>query len=137
MVNKIIPIQYLMAHVFFLVGWASFYFSGVFSYSLILYGFVLIPFLELILPRKIKFFFLSLDKEKNSFLYDFILYLTVPFQLFSVLYFLYVINDFQLTTYELIGKVLSMGTLCGHAINVAHELGHRTNKFEQFLFKNK
>ena len=28
-----------------------------------------------------------------------------------------------------------MGTLCGHSINIAHELGHRSNKFEQFLAK--
>ena len=28
-----------------------------------------------------------------------------------------------------------MGTLCGHSINVAHELGHRKNNFEQFLSK--
>ena len=28
-----------------------------------------------------------------------------------------------------------MGTLCGHSINVAHELGHRKNNYEQFLSK--
>ena len=133
--NKIIPIQYFFAHLFFVFGWVSFYFSGFLSYSLILYGFVLLPFLELLIPRGVKFFFLSLDHEKNSFLYDFILYLTVPFQFFSVFYFLYTVNNFELTTYELVGKVLSMGLLCGHAINVAHELGHRKNKFEQFLSK--
>ena len=70
----------IVASVMFVFGWISFYYSGVFSYSLVLYGFVLLPFLELLIPRKTKFFLLSLDQEKNSFLYDFILYLTVPFQ---------------------------------------------------------
>ena len=59
----------------------------------------------------------------------------IPFQVFSIFLFLYVINHFDLSTYEIIGKTFSMGTLCGHAINVAHELGHRKNKFEQFLSK--
>ena len=67
----------------------------------------------------------------KSFLYDFVLYITVPFQIFSICFFLFVINNFELTTYELVGKVLSMGILCGHAINIAHELGHRSNKFEK------
>jgi alkane 1-monooxygenase len=38
--------------------------------------------------------------------------------------------------WELSGKVLVMGLLCGtFGINVAHELGHRTNRSEQFLAK--
>jgi len=36
----------------------------------------------------------------------------------------------------LAGRIISMGLLCGtFGINVAHELGHRVNKFEQFLAK--
>jgi alkane 1-monooxygenase len=34
------------------------------------------------------------------------------------------------------GQVMAMGILCGSfGINVAHELGHRSNRIEQFLAK--
>ncbi len=135
MLKNIVPIQYMASIIFFVFGWISFYFSGVFSFSLILFGFVFLPFVEVFLPSNMKFFFLNADDKKDSFLYDLILYLTIPCQIFSIIFFLFVINAYELTTYDLIGKVLAMGTLCGHSINIAHELGHRTNKFEQFLSK--
>jgi alkane 1-monooxygenase len=38
---------------------------------------------------------------------------------------------------DTLGSIIGMGLLCGaFGINVAHELGHRTNKFEQFLAKS-
>jgi alkane 1-monooxygenase len=41
-----------------------------------------------------------------------------------------------LTTFDLIGRILVMGLLCGtFGINVGHELGHRVNRFEQTLAK--
>ena len=133
--NKIIPFQYLVAHLFFVVGWFSLYSPGIFSYSLMIFGFVILPILEIFLPKVSFNSFFDIDKTKNSFLYDLILYLTIPFQFFSIILFLYVINHFNLSIYEIIGKTLCMGILCGHSINVAHELGHRKNNFEQFLSK--
>ena len=56
MFNKLVPIQYLASSVFFIFGWISFYYSGVYSYSLVLFGFVLIPFLEIFLTKNMKFF---------------------------------------------------------------------------------
>ena len=44
-------------------------------------------------------------------------------------------SQINLETYEVIGRVLTMGTICGHSINIAHELGHRGRKFEQNLAK--
>ena len=36
----------------------------------------------------------------------------------------------------LVGRILSYGIMCGVVgINVAHELGHKTNKLDQFLAK--
>jgi len=133
--KNIIPLQYSSSFIFFIFGWISFYFSGVFSYSLILFAFVFLPLVEVFLPKNTKFFFLDLDSEKDNFIYDLILYLTIPLQYISLFLFLFVINNYDLSNYDLIGKVLAMGTLCGHSINIAHELGHRSNKFEQFLAK--
>ena len=135
MLKNIVPIQYMASFIFFVFGWVSFYFPGVLSFSLILFSFVFLPLVEVLLPPNMKFFFHDLDHKKDSFLYDLVLYFTVPFQYFSLVFFIYVINNYDLTIYELIGKALAMGTLCGHSINIAHELGHRTNKFEQFLAK--
>ena len=45
-------------------------------------------------------------------------------------------QDPQLHWWEIAGRVCSMGLLCGtFGINVAHELGHRVNKYEQVFAK--
>jgi alkane 1-monooxygenase len=50
--------------------------------------------------------------------------------------FLFSINEFAYSTIEYIGLVFSLGVVLGGlGINVAHELGHRATKFEQFLAK--
>ncbi|MFN8672074.1 MAG: alkane 1-monooxygenase [Candidatus Sericytochromatia bacterium] len=80
------------------------------------------------------------DNEKKEILnerfYDLLLYFNVPISYLVV--FLYVnsllFDSLQLS--ELIGITLSVGTVIGACcINVAHELGHRKNKFENFLAK--
>lgn len=62
------------------------------------------------------------------------MFLVVPFQYFFLYYFLYTYTE-DLTLFEKIGKIISMGALCAHAINVAHDLGHRHSRFAQFLSK--
>lgn len=71
--------------------------------------------------------------EKNSPLYDWILYLMVPIQWITLGFFIYVMKDASWDVVAL-GKVMAMGILCGsYGINVAHELGHRSKKSEQIL----
>jgi alkane 1-monooxygenase len=42
----------------------------------------------------------------------------------------------DLSGVDIAGRIVAMGLLCGaFGINAAHELGHRTNMFEQFLAK--
>ncbi len=72
--------------------------------------------------------------EKNNKLYTYILYITVPIQLFFLGWFLYVIQETNVTTADYVGRILAMGIMCGIiGINVGHELGHRNNRFEEFL----
>jgi alkane 1-monooxygenase len=60
----------------------------------------------------------------------------VPLQYFLLYTFLTHIGSSQSVS-DTLGSVIGMGLLCGaFGINVAHELGHRTNKFEQFLAKS-
>lgn len=82
---------------------------------------------------------LNFDKEqeeieKENKLYTYILYLVIPVQLIFLVWFLFSIQENGLTTTELIGRISAMGIMNGIlGINVGHELGHRNNRFEQFL----
>jgi len=68
--------------------------------------------------------------------YDYILYSVVPLHYASLIYFLFSLQQPELTLFDYAGRVLSMGILFGvFGINVAHELGHRVNVFEQTLAK--
>jgi alkane 1-monooxygenase len=61
----------------------------------------------------------------------------VVLQYVALYQFLNNITDPALKWYDIIGRVWVMGLLCGtFGINVGHELGHRTKKFEQFLAKS-
>jgi alkane 1-monooxygenase len=72
--------------------------------------------------------------EKENKMYTYILYLTVPVQLYFLYLFFYAIQEPHLTTFELIGRLFGMGLMSGTlGINVGHELGHRNNRFDQFL----
>lgn len=115
----------------------SLLFNGYWVFFAPLVAFVGIPTLEQILPRK-KTNHLA-EKEpsllSNRF-FDVLLYLNVPIQYGLLFYFLYLVTYADLTTMELVGKTLSMGIGCGIlGINVAHELGHRTLKYEQSMAK--
>jgi len=94
--------------------------------------FVLIPILELLFPSDNK----NLEEkekllaEKDPF-YNLLLYLMVPLQ---VAYLFWFLKLESIATSDSVGRALSMGIMCGViGINVGHELGHRLNRFEQFL----
>ena len=70
------------------------------------------------------------EKElaKDDKYYDWILYLLVPFQLFVVYYYLITISKPAISTLELVGYTMMMGTILGvNGINGGHELGHKTD----------
>ncbi len=72
--------------------------------------------------------------RQRSRAFDALLYVAVPVQIAWVLWF--VQGAHLLTPAEFVGGVLFSGTTCGVlAINVAHELGHRSRRFEQRLAK--
>lgn len=100
---------------------------------LVFFGFV--PLLELLFsPDKENLSKEQEEQEKENNLYTYILYATVPVQLFFLGWFLSMMKDTQLTTLEYVGRISAMGLLCGViGINVGHELGHRNNRFDQFL----
>lgn len=108
-------------------GWLTFLTPIVF------YG--IVPFLEFFLkPDKINFTKDEEKTEKANKLYTYLLYATIPVQIIFLFFFLNTINEPNLSTLELSGRIFSMGimsTIIG--INVGHELGHRNNKLDEFL----
>ena len=100
-------------------------------------AFVLIPLLELLFQPDAS----NHDEEKEkdllaNRLYDFLVYLVVPIQVFFLFFFFEVIGEANLTLFDRLGRLSAMGLLCGVlGINVAHELGHRVTWYEQLMSK--
>ena len=115
----------------------SFMAPGWWSFLLPIVAFILIPIMELFTGQdKVN---LSEEQEKEALedkFYDKLLYSMVPLQFFIVFFGLYIMKTQEWSTFELIGKVASMGTCCGIiGINLGHELGHRTDIKEQLMAK--
>lgn len=73
----------------------------------------------------------KMSKSKNKF-FDVLLYLNLPVLYGLLVYFIYILNTQSIHVATWIFLVLNMGILLGVlGINVAHELGHRTNWFEK------
>lgn len=73
---------------------------------------------------------------KEDKVYDYLLYIMVPLQFLLLWYFLNQIGNIYTPFYVKLGMTTAMGISCGVlGINVAHELGHRSNRFEQLLAK--
>jgi alkane 1-monooxygenase len=108
--------------------------EGVLSFLPLFVFFALVPLLELLLPKSWNTDAATeTDLAQPNLFYNLLLYSLVPLQWIFVLYFFTVQNEApDLQTWW--GRVLSMGLMCGIiGINVGHELGHRSSKFERFL----
>ena len=121
-------IRYLGAFVFILIGYYSLTTIGISTYSLVLFSFGVIPILELVIPPSA-----SLNEPKSVKAYTIVLYAIVPLYFGLLIYFLIIIGQ-ETNTLTLVGKITAMGMLHGiFGINMAHELGHRKSKLDQFL----
>lgn len=115
----------------------SFTSHGLRCYSPLIYAWIVIPLLELMIrPDSSNLDEAEEEMAKRDRTYDFILYFIVLLQVPTLFYFLYHIKDPGVTLVDRIGRIGSMGLLCGtFGINIGHELGHRVNRFEQWLAK--
>ena len=128
-------LKYLMAYSVPLSVVVSFYFKGPLSYVALAYVFLFIPLAESILPLKVeKHSADDINKRTLNRVFDWLLYLNVPIVYIILSYGLYNLSTSALSNYEHIGLVFALGILLAtNAVNVAHELGHRKNKFEVLL----
>tara|TARA_B100001093_G_scaffold519059_1_gene606243 strand:- start:3182 stop:4378 length:1197 start_codon:yes stop_codon:yes gene_type:complete len=130
-------LKYLFAYTVPFAAYFSFEGSGIWTYSLVLYAFLVIPLLDVIAGESSEN--LTEDdaaNKKTKWLFDIMLYLNLPL-VFGLLFFAFFkvyTNDYS--TLEYIGLSLSTGILLAtNGINVAHELGHRKPYIDRFISK--
>jgi alkane 1-monooxygenase len=130
-------IKYLSPLLLYSMAAVSFTHVGIWCWIVPIYSFGFIPLLELFLKVDTKNMTAAEEElAKADKMYDYLLYLAVFLQIPTLFFFLHSISQVELGVVDITGRILSMGILCGvFGINVAHELGHRNNKFEQALAK--
>ena len=128
-------LKYLFVYTIPVTVWISFHAEGWLTYLPLITYFGLVPFLELLVqPDSSNWDKRREEDEKNQSLYDWILFGTVPVQLFFLVYFFDVIQQTPAWSVEFYGRITAMGFMCGVVgINVGHELGHRQERWQQFL----
>lgn len=109
--------------------------NGPWTFLPLVVFFGMVPLLELLFPPDAR----NMENNdrvlaENDSFYDYLLYLMVPIQWGTLLYFLFAIQEPGLSYLELTGRISSMGLMCGIiGINVGHELGHRKPGLAHFL----
>lgn len=130
-------LKYFIAYIAPLASFAAVIWQGYWSFATVVVAFVMIPLAEQFAGGTTANLTPEEEAKKAvSPLFDALLYLNLPI-LFAALwlYFSAVANG-GLQTWEVVGMTLSVGILVGTiGINVAHELGHRTKKYEQLMAK--
>ena len=130
-------VKYLNPIILYFLAILSFTNAGIWCWLPMVFSWIFIPIVELFFkPNTTN---LSAEEEqiaKADKNYDYLLYLVVFLQMPTLFFFLFSFTGAELNGIDIAGRVCSMGMLCGtFGINVAHELGHRKNKFEQALAK--
>lgn len=129
--------KYLSPLIIYIGAVHSFSTYGFMCYAPLVYAWIVIPLFELFLrPNASNLSEAEEEVARQDKVYDYILYLIVFLQMPTLFYFLNSMQDPALSLADKIGRTGTMGLLCGTlGINVGHELGHRTNRFEQALAK--
>ena len=131
------PIAYTISYIFPFLAIFSMFVGGWALVLVPLLTFGLVPLVELFIPGVEE----NAGKEKERAraqnpLFDWLLYLLVPIQVAVVGCMIVMISSGHIQGWEIAGSVASVGICCGSfGINVAHELGHRHTKHEQWMSK--
>ena len=128
-------LKYLLAYIVPASAFLGLAWQGIWSWLTLVLVFGLIPVLELFTPKSIENVPENLEEPRSKrFFFDALLYLNAPILFGIVGGYLWVITHETLSFSEILGLTLGTGIVAGsNGINVAHELGHRSHKFEQGL----
>lgn len=129
--------KYLLIYFIPLIIYFSFISRGIYTYTAVFILFVIIPLFELLFKGTTENFAPEIEEtEKDNPVYNLILFSIFPLQFLLLICFLIQVSDDHLQVYERIGMIIAMGLSCGIlGINVAHELGHRSTPYEQWMSK--
>ena len=129
--------KYLLAYTIPLSAILGIQLGGLWSFTTVIYAFGFIPIWEAFLsPNTDKLSEEMKESRLANWFFDGMLYFNVIIVFSIVLYGIWYLTSFSLPSYELVGLILSFGIVLGtNGINVAHELGHRTTKWERTLAK--
>ena len=130
-------LKYLVAYTIPLATLAAILLNGLFSYAAVIYAFIFIPIVEiLVADRHTEYANEEVNKRRVNPLFDWMLYGNLPITFGLLAFGLWDLAVSQYATYEIVGKIFSLGVLLGtNGINVAHELGHRTTTIERTMAK--
>ncbi|MFN8261706.1 MAG: alkane 1-monooxygenase [Chitinophagales bacterium] len=120
-----------------LLMYVSFFVRGYWSFFAFAFIYVFIPVMEFVFTGTTENFTAAEEaEERKDVYYDLLIYSMVPMQYLILGAYLWTVSTQPLLWYEYVGVTLAMGTACGAlGINVAHELGHRSKKYEQTMSK--
>jgi alkane 1-monooxygenase len=130
---KSADLKYLIAYIIPSMILYGLWMGGIWIYLPLIITFLLIPILELMIPADTSNHDESIEASRsgNAF-FDFLLYFNVLFVYAAVYIFAHQLSLNAYSNNELVGGVLSCGLILGTSgINVAHELGHRSNLRDQ------
>ena len=130
-------LKYLAAYSIPLATLISLKSEGWMTFATVYFAFLIIPVLEMIVGKDSEN--LSKNAASNKELnpvFDIMLYLNLPIVYFFVYWGIVNISTIDYSLFETAGIVMSLGILLAtNAINVGHELGHRSSLFERTLSK--
>ncbi|HAC15565.1 MAG TPA: alkane 1-monooxygenase [Bacteroidetes bacterium] len=129
------PWRYLIAYTIpALVYWTMFQ-GGNLTWLPVFYVFLVIPLADLFVGRDASNLTADAEvKAKASNVYTFILWMFIPVQFGLIITLGYLYTQELLSGFALLGAMLSIALSNGGiGITIAHELVHRSNKFEQIL----
>ncbi len=130
-------LKYLLAYVAPISAFIGLYFQGWFAPGSFYVAFVIIPVIEIFRSGTAdNFSEEEEDSKAKAIFFDVLLWFNLPLLYLLITYFFYTVTTVPLSTWELAFSTISVGILVSTiGINVAHELGHRQNKAEQFMSK--
>lgn len=130
-------LKYLAAYSIPLATLTSLKSEGWMTFATVYFAFLIIPVLEMIVGKDSKNLSknAAYNKELNP-VFDIMLYLNLPIVYFFVYWGIVNISTIDYSLFETTGIIMSLGILLAtNAINVGHELGHRSSLFERTLSK--
>lgn len=130
-------VKYFSPATIFALAYLAFTNTGLLTWAPLMYAWVFMPVIELAFkPNEENMNAAEEELARKDRTYDYLLYFFVVLQFIALIIFLNGLKTEDLLWWEIIGRIWTMGLLCGiYGINLGHELGHRVNKFEQTLAK--